>query len=76
MVRFYIGLWLSKLLYFLLKLVKKEKDDRPGLLANKICPDFISKISKPELIICITGTNGKTTTSNLVYNKLLMKVIK
>lgn len=71
MVRFYIGLWLSKLLYFLLKLVKKEKDDRPGLLANKICPDFISKISKPELIICITGTNGKTTTSNLVYNKLI-----
>lgn len=70
-MKFYIALWASKLYWFLLKLKKDEKNDMPGLIANKICPDFLEKIKKPELIICITGTNGKTTTSNLVYNKLI-----
>lgn len=71
MIRFYIALWGAKLYYFLLKLKKDDKNDMPGLIANKLCKDFLERIKKPELIICITGTNGKTTTSNLVYNKLI-----
>ena len=71
MIRFYIGLWASKLVYFILKLKKDEKNDLPGLIANKICPNFLEKITKPKTVIVITGTNGKTTTSNLVYNKLI-----
>ena len=71
MLRFYLSLWASKFVYFLLKLKKDEKNDLPGLVANKICPNFLEKVKKPNLVICITGTNGKTTTSNLVYNKLI-----
>lgn len=71
MVRFYIALWASKFYCLLLKLKKDEKNDMPGLVANKLCPDFLERIKKPKLVICITGTNGKTTTSNLIYNKLV-----
>ena len=49
---------------------KKPKTDMPGLLACKICPDFLEKISKPKLTIAVTGTNGKTTTSALVNDFL------
>lgn len=66
MIRFYLALWASKFYLFLLKLQGKEKDDKPGLLAYKICKDFIDRLNKPELVIAITGTNGKTTVSNFI----------
>lgn len=71
MLRFYIALWAAKLLDFIDKLRGEPRDDRPGLLAFKICPDFLAKVKKPKLVITITGTNGKTTTSNLVNNMLV-----
>ena len=51
-------------------LIKKPKTDMPGLLACKMCPDFLEKISKPKLTITVTGTNGKTTTSTLLNDFL------
>ena len=39
----------------------------PGLLAEKYAPEFFSSYSKQlERVILITGTNGKTTTRNLL----------
>ncbi len=70
MFRFYIALWASKILMGLYYLRKKPKTDLPGLLACKICPDFLNKINKPKLTIAVTGTNGKTTTSALVNDFL------
>lgn len=70
MFRFFIALWASKFVDFLLKLKGETRDDWPGLLAFKLCPDFLARIKKPELVITITGTNGKTTTSALVAGKL------
>lgn len=69
-MRFYIALWSSKLLLFFLKILKKEKDDKPGLLAYRICKNFNEKINKPDLTIVVTGTNGKTTVSSLIANML------
>ncbi len=69
-MRFYIALWAAKFAMFCYKLMGRERDDRPGLLATKICPDFLTRIHKPKLVITITGTNGKTTTSALINNKL------
>ena len=60
MFRFYIALWASKLMMGFYYLIKKPKTDMPGLLACKMCPDFLEKISKPKLTITVTGTNGKT----------------
>lgn len=53
------------------KLRGTPKTDMPGLLACKLCPDFLRRVSKPKLTIALTGTNGKTTTSALVNDFLL-----
>ena len=71
MLRFYIAFLAAKFCDWIFRLRGNGRDDRPGLLAFKICPDFLARIAKPKLVIAITGTNGKTTTSALVYNKLV-----
>lgn len=40
----------------------------PGLLAEKVDPNIIAKLSKklPDGVILITGTNGKTTTAKML----------
>ncbi|MFA6327612.1 MAG: MurT ligase domain-containing protein, partial [Bacilli bacterium] len=38
----------------------------PGLIAVDLCNDFLKYIDRPKKIIAITGTNGKTTTSNII----------
>ena len=68
--RFFLGLWSAKFLLTILKLLGKEKDDKPGLLAYRFCDDFISYINKPKTVIGVTGTNGKTTVSNMVADFL------
>ena len=71
MIRFYIALISSKLLTFIYKLIGNRQDDRPGVLAHKICDNFLKKIKKPDIVICVTGTNGKTTVSNLISEILI-----
>jgi UDP-N-acetylmuramoyl-L-alanyl-D-glutamate--2,6-diaminopimelate ligase len=36
----------------------------------KLCPDFLARVGKPKRIIAVTGTNGKTTVSNLINDVL------
>ena len=69
-LRFYLALFLAKLSIPALKITGHNATDFPGMLALKICPDFLAYINKPKQIIGITGTNGKTTTSNLVIDML------
>ena len=70
MFRFYIALWASKLMMAVYKILGDTKNDLPGLLASKICPNFLKLIKKPALTITVTGTNGKTTTSTLINDFL------
>lgn len=70
MLRFYIALWASKFFLFIYRLTGRSRNDRPGLLALKICPDFLKRIGKPKLVVAVTGTNGKTTVASLVSNIL------
>lgn len=42
----------------------------PGSLALKMDPHFIEKFKMPDTVILVTGTNGKTTTSNLIAESL------
>lgn len=69
-LRYYIALWVAKLSIFALKITKHNGTNFPGIVAKKICPNFLDYADKPELLVGITGTNGKTTVTNLVIDML------
>lgn len=53
-----------------LKLLHRNAGQMPGVIAEAIDPAFISHIGKPEHIVFVSGTNGKTTTNNLLNDLL------
>ena len=69
-LRFLIALWAAKLSVPALKITHHNGTDFPGSLAVKICPDFLKHVGKPQKILAVTGTNGKTTVSNLLIDIL------
>lgn len=42
----------------------------PGKIALKICPDILSRLQLPELTIAVTGSNGKTSTVEMIQQIL------
>jgi len=75
-IRFYFAFVMAKLTIPLLKLTKHDGTNFPGEVALKLCPDFLKYIAKPRMIIGVTGTNGKTTVTNLVYDLMRARGIK
>ena len=69
-LRFLVALWAGKAAMVALKLLKRNATHYPGVIAIKICPDFLKRLNKPQTIIGVTGTNGKTTVANLVTDLL------
>lgn len=69
-IRYFIALWAAKASIVALKLFKKTASTFPGAVALKICPDFIRLSKKTEKTICVTGTNGKTTVTNMIASSL------
>ena len=69
-LRFLIALWAAKASMIALKLMKRNATHYPGVIALRLCPDFLKRLQKPDTIIGITGTNGKTTVANLVTDLL------
>lgn len=65
-VRFYIAITLTRLSIALLRLFGFAATHVPGTVALKVCPTFLQHIDKPKQLIAITGTNGKTTVSNMI----------
>ena len=68
--RFYIALWVSKLTIPVLKITHHNGTNFPGEVAMKLCPDFLKYVARPEKIITVTGTDGKTSVSNLICDML------
>ena len=69
-VRFYIAMAAAKTAHRLLRLCGRAATHTPGAVATKLCPDFLRYLQKPETLICVTGTDGKTTVSNLLATVL------
>ncbi len=42
----------------------------PGEIALRMDPHFIEKFKMPKIVVLVTGTNGKTTTSNLIAESI------
>lgn len=71
-IRYYIALWSAKLSIIALKLTRHNGTNFPGALALRLCPEFLKYAAKPKKIIAVTGTNGKTTVSNMLLDMLTM----
>lgn len=71
-MRVLLAIWAAKLLAVLGKAVGKKSSSTPGSIALRLCPDIIkrlkTKITNEVIVVC--GTNGKTTTNNLIASTL------
>lgn len=71
------AVWATKILIFVGKIAGKKGSSTPGIFALKICPNILKILAKQvkNEIIVVCGTNGKTTTNNLL-NTIIKSVDK
>lgn len=70
-------LLIVKMIHFILSKMGRG-GSLPGVIALKMDPNILKKFKMPDKVIMVTGTNGKTTTSNLIvesFSKAGLKVI-
>ncbi len=63
----FLMILLCKLLAFVGKLVNKGSS-LPGKIVLKLCPNILQKITLPKYVIAVTGSNGKTSTVEMIAN--------
>ncbi len=71
-MRYRLAVFAGKLTILILKMLGRKASTNPGVVAMKICPDVL-KIMAKKLngdIIAVLGTNGKTTTNNMLTDYL------
>jgi len=69
-LRFIAALWTAKATRAVMRMLGRKATYLPGVIALKLCPDFLTQVGKPARIITVTGTNGKTTVVNLLSESL------
>ncbi len=62
----YISLIIGKILVKLLNLLGRNAGSFPGQIAIKFCKNILSYFEYPKVTVLVTGTNGKTSTNNLI----------
>lgn len=72
------AIWLGKALTAAGRIMGKKSSSSPGAIALKLCPGLINDLNKrvSKKIIVTCGTNGKTTTNNLLCSALEAKGYK
>lgn len=68
--RFFVGHLMGKIAYRTQKLLGMNATYFPGDLAIKLCPNYLGLVGRPDKLIAVTGTNGKTTVCNLLNDIL------
>ena len=69
-LKFYISVIGAKILIKLMRLMKRNATNLPGELMLIFYPDLLKYFDMPRNVIAVTGTNGKTTVSNMIGNIL------
>lgn len=65
-----LSILLSKTTAFASKHILKGGSNFPGKIALKLDKSILKVVSKGYKVILVTGTNGKTTTTSMIYNIL------
>lgn len=65
-LRFYLSVIGAKLTIKLMRFAHKNATNLPGEIALIFFPKLLRYFEMPKTVIAITGTNGKTTVSNLI----------
>lgn len=60
-----LAILICKAGYFVGRLIGKGSS-LPGKVALKLCPDILSRITLPKYIVAVTGSNGKTSTVEMI----------
>ena len=64
-MRTFLAILICKILRFIGKQIGKGSS-LPGKYALKICPDILRRVQLPKHIIAVTGSNGKTSTVEMI----------
>ena len=64
-MKMFLAIIVCKLLRFVGKLVGKGSS-LPGKYALKLCPDVLGRVKLPPCVIAVTGSNGKTSTVEMI----------
>ncbi len=64
-MRLFLAIVVCKLLRFVGKLLGKGSS-LPGQFALKVCPNVLGRVKLPAHIIAVTGSNGKTSTVEMI----------
>jgi lipid II isoglutaminyl synthase (glutamine-hydrolysing) len=70
-LRLLIAVWAAKLAGVAIRALGRQGTHTPGLIARKLYPGIIGAVRHPARVVVVTGTNGKTTVSNLLTEALL-----
>ena len=73
-MRFLLTLWIAKFLAFVVSIIdKKRGSNYSGKIAVKLMPNFVAAFKNIDYnkVYFISGTNGKSTTTNLIYHTLI-----
>ena len=68
---FYPAMVAAKGTMLALKLLGRNASFLPGKIALMIDKHFLGGLTQPKTVIAVTGTNGKTTVSNLLNSILI-----
>ncbi len=68
-----VAIWVARFLAIVGRVLGKKSSSTPGGIALRICPNIIKILSKniTRGVVAVCGTNGKTTTNNLLNSALI-----
>ncbi|MBE5923924.1 MAG: DUF1727 domain-containing protein [Lachnospiraceae bacterium] len=64
------AVWAGKFTTKILKMTGSGGTSLPGKVVLKLCPDILKHLAKDMKVICVTGTNGKTTTCHVIRDMI------